>query len=269
MAAKGQARKMGMGLGRRILVVILVGVLAFSAAAFQGNTVQAATKHGWVTKNGKTYYYNKKGKKVTGWKKISGKVYYFNAKGVLQKNKIAGTQEEGYDYVDKKGVRCRDQAIVLAKNLVLRLTDPAWTPRQKLLRVFEYFVDECVYVSDYYVFAPENFSAIASRMFMRRGGDCNEGALALVFVGTVLGLTSRLCEGYVDYYSRGTPPRFPGNAHGWAEIQIDGKYLVYDISMERAHGSGLYEIPREWYPYAIQADSMYRLAVSGGKPVWK
>lgn len=41
-------------------------------------------KKQWLTINGKTYYFNKKGYVLTGWKKVKGYTYYFNKKGVLQ-----------------------------------------------------------------------------------------------------------------------------------------------------------------------------------------
>ncbi len=53
-------------------------------------TVQAATE-GFVTKSGKTYYYEN-GKKVTGWKTISGKKYYFDSKGVMATGWLTDTK---------------------------------------------------------------------------------------------------------------------------------------------------------------------------------
>ena len=54
------------------------------SAVMDVNQVQA-TKNGWVTVDGKKYYYSN-GVKVTGWQTISGKKYYFGANGVMQKN---------------------------------------------------------------------------------------------------------------------------------------------------------------------------------------
>lgn len=42
-------------------------------------------KNGWVTRNGKKYYY-RNGVAVTGWKNIAGARYYFNDNGVMQRN---------------------------------------------------------------------------------------------------------------------------------------------------------------------------------------
>ncbi|MGG2024969.1 S8 family serine peptidase [Gottfriedia sp. S16(2024)] len=48
------------------------------------NRADAPIKTGWVVENGKKYYYNSKGVKVTGWATISGKNYYFDKSGVMK-----------------------------------------------------------------------------------------------------------------------------------------------------------------------------------------
>ncbi len=81
------------------LLVSLLLVLAFSplssaqtmnprqpiALAADAKTLAAKGKKGkWKIRNGKTYYYDEKGKRVRGFQKIGGKTYYFNSKGVMQ-----------------------------------------------------------------------------------------------------------------------------------------------------------------------------------------
>ena len=41
-------------------------------------SVSAATKTGFVTENGKTYYINKDGSRQKGWLELNGRKYYFN-----------------------------------------------------------------------------------------------------------------------------------------------------------------------------------------------
>ena len=48
---------------------------------------KAGPKRQWLTVNGRTYYFDKKGYALTGWKKVSGTTYYFSKKGVLQTSK--------------------------------------------------------------------------------------------------------------------------------------------------------------------------------------
>ena len=74
-------------------------ILMFFAAGATVHTtvtdVQAATKHGFKTEGGKSYYY-KNGKKVKGWLTLNRKKYYFNAS--------TGVQVKGWAK-DSKGKR--------------------------------------------------------------------------------------------------------------------------------------------------------------------
>ena len=47
-------------------------------------SVSAATKTGFVTQKGKTYYINKDGSKQKGWLELKGKKYYFDKKTGVQ-----------------------------------------------------------------------------------------------------------------------------------------------------------------------------------------
>ncbi|MBR1533913.1 MAG: hypothetical protein IJ639_06090 [Ruminococcus sp.] len=60
--------------------------------------------NGSITVNGSTYIFENGVVRMKGYVKINGKTYYYNSKGVLQKNGIVGTYEEGYRYADKNGV---------------------------------------------------------------------------------------------------------------------------------------------------------------------
>lgn len=52
---------------------------------------------GWLTKNGKTYYYSASTHKpVTGIQSVDGKLYYFDADGVMQKNVNFGIDVSKY-----------------------------------------------------------------------------------------------------------------------------------------------------------------------------
>ena len=66
---------------------------------------------GWLTKNGKTYYYSASTHKpVTGIQTVDGKLYYFDADGVMQKNVNFGIDVSKYqtnidwDKIKKAGV---------------------------------------------------------------------------------------------------------------------------------------------------------------------
>ncbi|MBQ1492730.1 MAG: hypothetical protein IIZ39_12290 [Blautia sp.] len=254
--------------GLRLLVCLLLAVLFVGVVS----TPAQAAKKGWVKKSGKTYYY-KNGKKVKGWKKIQGKYYYFGKKGVMQVNTIAGSEGEGFHYVDKKGIRCTDKTVELAKNLVLSLTKPSWSGVKKLQTCYFYLVRDCSYALDSYSFSPGSFPSMARNMFLRQAGDCYEGALCMAYVGKVLGFTSRMVMGYVD--SNLSPSQVSSmahvanNEHGWAEIMAEGTtYRVYDVSMARVYPPKLYHIPRAAYPYAIQATAGFKLNIVNGIVSW-
>ena len=62
------------------LLLFAVGVSMYFTAA----NVQAATKTGFVTINGDSYYINENGSKQKGWLELEGKKYYFNTKTGVQ-----------------------------------------------------------------------------------------------------------------------------------------------------------------------------------------
>lgn len=58
---------------------------------------------GWQVEDGKKYYYDASGKKLTGAQQIDGKWYYFNSRGVMQTGWI--TKNGNTYYFDAEGVR--------------------------------------------------------------------------------------------------------------------------------------------------------------------
>ena len=64
--------------GKLLLKYLLLFVMTvFVMGCF---SVSAATKTGFVTQKGKTYYINKDGSNQKGWLELKGKKYYFNKK---------------------------------------------------------------------------------------------------------------------------------------------------------------------------------------------
>ena len=78
--------------GKLLLKYLLLFVMTvFVMGCF---SVSAATKTGFVTQKGKTYYINKDGSKQKGWLELKGKKYYFDKK--------TGVQVKGsWDYLYK------------------------------------------------------------------------------------------------------------------------------------------------------------------------
>lgn len=67
-----------------LLLFFAVGV----SVLFNASDVQAKTKTGFVTINGKSYYIKEDGSKLKGWLELNGKKYYFN--------KSTGVQVKGW-----------------------------------------------------------------------------------------------------------------------------------------------------------------------------
>lgn len=76
------------------ILLLMVLVVAGAATLFTSRDVQAATKTGFQTINGKTYYIKADGTKQKGWLTLNGKKYYFN--------KNTGVQAKGW-LTDSKG----------------------------------------------------------------------------------------------------------------------------------------------------------------------
>ena len=85
-----------MKLSRKILSVALAGVTMFTMATASSVTASAD----WVETNGKTYYENEDGEKVTGWQTIDGEKYYFSSKGIMKTGWL--TMKSGKKYYFKK-----------------------------------------------------------------------------------------------------------------------------------------------------------------------
>ena len=75
---------------------VYVLLVLFAVLALMPMKADAA----WKTKNGETFYYNTKGRKVKGWLIYQGKKYYLNEKGVLQ---TGWQQIDGHYYYFSKG----------------------------------------------------------------------------------------------------------------------------------------------------------------------
>ena len=66
-----------------ILLLVMLMAAGFTCHS-TSRDVQAATKNGFRTVKGKTYYIDDSGKKHKGWLNLNGKKYYFNKKTGVQ-----------------------------------------------------------------------------------------------------------------------------------------------------------------------------------------
>lgn len=234
-----------------------------TSSGTEGNSSKKAYT-GWVKKNNAKYYYVK-GKKITGWKKISGYYYYFNAKGKLQTNKIVGSAEDGYYYVDKKGIRVKDARIKAAVKYVIAHSDSSQTNRQRLKACYV-----AMYNNPYKRFYGDTPSAAtipsyAAYMFKHNTGNCYRYASAMAYIACVLGYESRVVTGGVN--SSGGKYL---SAHGWCEVKIGSTWRILDCSIQLKHKKvNLFLVTRKTYPYPLRWDKSYRMTVKNGIVTWK
>lgn len=194
--------------------------------------VSAAKKKGqWQTVNGRCYYYDADGKKVTGLKKINKKWYYFDSSGVqhtgwqkvgnyyyfftINKAKkgsmVKGTTVNGV-YLNTASGRAKVNAdskekldlMIEANKAVERITDWTMSRTARLLAAFNYCKTayrECSWRS----FSPiKNWDRLyAADMFYRGGGSCYAYAAAFAYLANAVGYEASVIS---------------SGGHGWVEI---------------------------------------------------
>lgn len=114
--------------------------------------------NGWVTTNGKKYYYEDD-VKVTGWKEIGGKYYCFSsADGHMYKSKLIKMDGTAY-YVDKYGVRVDNKLVTKSgKTYYLGKDGKAYTGMRKVNK-------------KYYYFSPTTFAMQKNYKYVTESGD--------------------------------------------------------------------------------------------------
>ncbi len=266
------------GTRKRLSVFLLLLAMVLFAEVFTGKAVSAeentaaaeteavpdagkkASKAGWKEKNGKIFYCNAKGKKVTGWKTIKKKKYYFeksgknagqmvtgwkifgktcyffNKKGVLNSAKTVNTNRGG----DKTG-SAKTKTERRAQAIVAQITTDKMTKAQKLRVCFDYVMK--TYTgrrprTPHY--CGNDWPVVyANDMFLDGSGNCFSYAAAFAFL-------AKAC-GYENVYACNS------TGHGWAEI--DGK--IYDPEEYR-------NTKYKYYGTSYSAVPGYRRAISGG-----
>lgn len=80
----------------------------------QESTTEPKSDGGWLEENGKKYYQDENGAKVTGWLELAGKQYYFGADGAMT---LGWTKVDGQDYYFREdGSMARGEVQIDGKN---------------------------------------------------------------------------------------------------------------------------------------------------------
>lgn len=210
------------------------------------STSAATQKSTWYTKNGRYYYYDKKGELVHGTKKINGKYYYFNSKGrqrngwIVSKGRYYFFKNEpgkgGYRLSNTtvNGIQLQANGIAVVTNqnktkltLLTKANQMAYelcalnvSKEQRLKKCYNHLVYSLRYRN-----LPHGFRSTgdwaayyASYALLKGYGDCYCSGSGMAYMATAIGCTN------VYAVSSG--------GHGWCEI--NGK--VYDPNWGRMTG---------------------------------
>ncbi len=88
---------------KNIRIFLTIAILSLMSALMMNNTsdTQAATKDGWISIGGKTYYYEN-GKPHKGWLTLNRKKYFFNTRTGIQVKGWVKNSAGGMRYFDRK-----------------------------------------------------------------------------------------------------------------------------------------------------------------------
>ena len=205
-----------------------------------------------------------------GFVTIDGKTYYYDSNGTLQKNGVVGSEKDGYRYADKNGVidakafaapesggvkwnvlngkvtkvtTEKDLTLHRALKIACQVTNSSMTKSQKLRAVWNYLTNDCGECSP----RADHFDMYwvelyANDMFVNGKGNCFSYAAAFAYLAKAVG--------YTEVYACNT------GGHGWTEI--DG--LVYDAEWSLHSNKYTYYGMSYYEP----CDVPYRVALSLG-----
>ena len=166
--------------------------------------------------NGNTVHFEN-GHVRQGYVTIDGKTYYYDANGVMGRSDIVGSKEEGYTVADENGVCCVTEEIMLAAEYMMKYCKGD-TLDEKMKSGFMYMAKNFPYKRTYdHPSKASDMPALAIDMFTNERGNCFRYAACFACVAKAAGYRSRVVIGDTV-----------GNPHGWVEVLVDGKWLICD-----------------------------------------
>lgn len=223
--------------GFLLAIMMLLCSFCFSSLTVQaaGTTITAETKNaskktGWVTKNGKRYYYVKGKKQVNCWKTISKKKYYFGADGAA-KTGWYSIGSKSY-YFDSKGVYKKSKAMdktLLSKMDAIIKNNVGSKDNEKtaLKKLFNYVQKKCGYARAMGFKGQKGWEyTYAKEMLVKKKGSCYHYAAAFaVLAKRATGYPVRVCWGTSNAFNTKV-----WQPHGWVEIKIGGTWYTFDAN---------------------------------------
>lgn len=230
-----------------------------------------AIANGKITYKNKAYAFNN-GYLRQGYVTIDGKTYYYSDTGTLQKNGIVGSDKDGYRYADSNGVvntsYCGavtsngsdwnvingkvtkvkteyDKTLNRALKLVAKVTNSSMTKEQKLKACFNHIKTVPTEKNPRIPhFHGENWHLMyANDVFVNNTGNCMSFGAAFAFMAKALG--------YNNVYACNS------GGHGWAEVEG----LIYDPEWAR------HRFKYSYYgmSYNTKTDVDYKGGISSGQ----
>ena len=201
----------------------------------------------------------------SGYVTVDGKLYYYDENGVLQKGGIVGPATPDYSYADSSGVCCTSEEITLAANFI-RSYGKGTTAEELLSSCYEKLAS-CEYERDYHTPATaQDMAHEAIVMFQNEKGNCYKYAACMACVGKVLGYPSRVVIGELPQEDDATEMR-----HAWNQIKIDGTWYIFDANaqmQEPWNTLGFFKM--EEHSWITVTDAVYEITFdSDGSAMWK
>lgn len=241
--------------GFSVILLVTVICILFSATAYaevkkpvQKLTVRWTKKNGYdycyvngkKQKNGifeidgKSYYFDKKGRQRTGWRKIKKKIYFFkNSRGkkgyMVKGKKVDGIKinKSGHAVPKTKRAKMKLPILLKCRKIVDELTNPGMTDRQKQRKCFDYVN---TYFNSNYV--PDlsreaNWDLVYTDKMLEYGyGDCYSHAVTFAYLAHAAGSKNVSC--------------IHNGGHCWAKI--GNRY--YDPHWERCTEVPCFAVPK-------------------------
>lgn len=201
---------------------------------------------------------NEKSILISGY--LPNNKYYYN--GSLAVNKILGSSQSGYYYVDNTGVRCYDEEIQLAVDFLMKYSTGS-TPEERLRTGFMYMARNYPYNRTYdHPKKASDLGPLAADIFRNKKGNCFRQAAATACMARVCGFRARVVTGQTLSVSGYFVP------HGWTEIYYNGKWRVCDMNAQMKYSYLQYYMLDHHY-WTIKPEYRYEVTVYNGKAVWQ
>ena len=219
--------------------------------------------NGKITVDGKTLTF-KDGKVFQqGYVTKNGKTYYYSSNGNLLKNRIVGNKTAGYTYSDANGVCSQSQEIKLACAFV-KANGTGDTKEEQLASCYKAIARMPYRRDTNHPKSAADMTYQAVEMFTKKSGNCFMYAASFAEVAKVLGYRVRVVTGTVGLLAGGTGP------HGWTEVYVNGKWLSCDPDGAMQNGGTLSYYMMTAHAWNPVASKRYELTLdSNCSAVWK